>query len=78
MDRAAQQDIEFLKGHDGSTFICLKSRERGAGGWPAKYGSCAKLKSNNFVVYEGNLHAGDAKELGVKTPEEIVEEWMID
>ena len=78
MDNAAIQDLEFYRKHDGSTAICLKSREREKGGWPAKYAFCIKLSSTRFKTYEGSPWDSGGKELGEFTPEELVKEWLID
>lgn len=73
-----KEDIEFLKEHDGESFICLKSQATKDGGWPAKHGSCAKLAPNKFMVYEGNLHSGITVEIGEMTAEQILETWWVD
>jgi len=72
------EDIEFLREHDGNTPICIKSKDYTSHG-PSKHGYYLKLEPDKFEVYNGSVYADEpAKLVGIKTSVEIIKEWWID
>lgn len=72
------EDISFLREHDGETPICLKSREYKDGDGPVKHGFCIKLGADEFEVYDTPIHDGNLNNIGKKSAPEIIKDWWID
>ena len=81
IEKRKAEDIYFLQNEASSdNFICLKHQDRDKDGVEVltPYGSCIKIGANKFTVFKGNIHAGEAEEIGTMTAEKILENWWVD